>query len=65
MFRDDTRHVCPSSEWPAAILRKWTPAALNRDRLTGLLIRKHCPLQWLKHIGTPVIAHINPQVLDT
>ena len=59
------RHVCPSSAWPAAKDMKWTPAALNRDRLTGLLIRKHCHVQYLKHFGTPAIARINQQVLDT
>ena len=58
-------HVCPSSDWPAAIDVKWTPAALNRDRLTGLLIRKHCLWHCLKHFGTTAIAHINQQVLDT
>ena len=45
-------YVCPTSDWPAANDMKWTPAALNRDRLTPWLTRKHCPLQCLKHFGT-------------
>lgn len=66
MLRDGNRHVCPASDWPAANDAKWTPAALNRDRLTGLSIRKHCLLQWLKHFGTTAtLVALTRQVLDT